>query len=94
MGIGTRLVGECMRFANQAGYRKINAWTYAGQHAARRIVERAGFRFVRADPCRAYGRDLVKETWESRRAIGRQPEATTARSRRTAAGISAALVPP
>ena len=94
MGIGTRLVGECMRFADQAGYRKINAWTYAGQHAARRILEQAGFRFVRADPCRVYGRDLVKETWEWRRAMRRQPEVTTARSRRTAAGMAAALVPP
>jgi GNAT superfamily N-acetyltransferase len=94
MGIGTRLVGECLRFAQQAGYRKIKAWSYAGPHAARRILERAGFRLVREDPCQAYGRDLVKETWEWRRAIRRQADVSTARSRRTAAGISAALVPP
>ncbi len=94
LGIGTRLVGECIRFAQQAGYRKITASSYAGQHAARRILERAGFRSARKDRCRAYGRDLVKETWEWRRAMRGQAEVSTARSRRTAAGISAALVPP
>jgi DNA-binding MarR family transcriptional regulator/RimJ/RimL family protein N-acetyltransferase len=81
MGIGTRLVGECMRFAQQAGYRKINARTHAGQYAARRILERTGFRLVRADPSRAYGRDLVKETWEWRRAISPQGTWTSKRSR-------------
>ena len=94
MGIGTRLVAECIRFAQQAGYRKIKARSYAGQHAARRILERAGFRLVRKDPCQAFGRDLVKETWERWCAARRLAEVSTARSRRTAAGISAAPVPP
>jgi RimJ/RimL family protein N-acetyltransferase len=83
-----------MRFGQQAGYRKITASTHAGQHPARRILKRAGFRTVREDPCQAFGRDLVTETWEWRRPDRRQAEVSTVRSRRTAAGISAALVPP
>jgi DNA-binding MarR family transcriptional regulator/GNAT superfamily N-acetyltransferase len=94
MGIGTRLVEEGIRFAQRADYRKVNAWSYAGQHAARRILERAGFRLVRESPCRAYGHDLVKEMWQWKRAMRAQAEVNTARSRRTAAGIAAAAVPP
>ena len=56
-----------------------------------RILERAGFRVVRESPCRAYGRDLVKEMWEWRRAMRPQAEVSTAPSRRTAAGIAAAV---
>ena len=52
------------------------------------------FRLVREAPCQAFGRDVVKQTWEWRLAMRPQAEVSTARSRRTAAGISAALVPP
>src|SRR5438094_43118 len=64
LGIGARLVGECVRFARQAGYRKITLWTNSVLRAARRIYESAGFRLVHRERHRSFGHDLVGETWE------------------------------
>ena len=64
LGIGTRLVDECTRFARQAGYRKIVLWTNSVLHAARHIYKSAGYRLVRQDPHHSFGHDLIGETWE------------------------------
>jgi DNA-binding MarR family transcriptional regulator/GNAT superfamily N-acetyltransferase len=64
LGVGTRLVDECLRFARQAGYRSVVLWTQSELDAARRIYERAGFRRVAQEPHQSFGRDLVAETWE------------------------------
>jgi DNA-binding MarR family transcriptional regulator/GNAT superfamily N-acetyltransferase len=64
MGLGTRLVDECIRFARKVGYRKIVLWTQSELAAARQIYERAGFVRVREEPHHSFGRDLIAETWE------------------------------
>ncbi|HVC50703.1 MAG TPA: bifunctional helix-turn-helix transcriptional regulator/GNAT family N-acetyltransferase [Stellaceae bacterium] len=64
LGIGARLVEECVLFARRVGYCRIMQTTYSVLTAARRIYEVAGFRRIEQHPDHAYGRDLVGETWE------------------------------
>jgi DNA-binding MarR family transcriptional regulator/GNAT superfamily N-acetyltransferase len=64
LGVGSRLVEECIRFARLAGYRKLTLWTQSVLTAARRIYQRAGFHLVRQEKHRSFGHDLVGETWE------------------------------
>ena len=64
LGIGARLVRECVGFARQAGYRKIMLWTNDVLHAARHIYEKAGFHLVREERHHSFGHDLVGQTWE------------------------------
>ena len=65
LGIGRRLVQECVRFARQVGYKKITLWTQSELHAARHLYKQAGFRLVHKQAHHSWGRDdLVSETWE------------------------------
>jgi DNA-binding MarR family transcriptional regulator/ribosomal protein S18 acetylase RimI-like enzyme len=64
LGIGRRLVDECVRFSRAAGYGKITLWTQSNLLAARRLYEAAGFTCVSQEPHHHFGKDLVAETWE------------------------------
>jgi len=64
LGIGCRLVDECIRFARLTRYRRITLYTHGQLHAARRIYEAAGFRLVAESPDRSYGRAVKSQTWE------------------------------
>lgn len=64
IGLGKRLVDECIAFARQSGYRKITLWTQSMLLAARGIYENAGFRHVASKPHHSFGHDLTGETWE------------------------------
>ncbi|HLV94767.1 MAG TPA: helix-turn-helix domain-containing GNAT family N-acetyltransferase [Candidatus Acidoferrales bacterium] len=64
LGIGKRLVEECVRFARQAGYKKMTLWTQSILYAARHIYEQTGFRLVREEKHHSFGKDLTGETWE------------------------------
>jgi DNA-binding MarR family transcriptional regulator/N-acetylglutamate synthase-like GNAT family acetyltransferase len=64
LGIGARLVEECIRFARQAGYRKITLWTHSVLTAARHVYQHAGFQLVDRKAHDEFGKRLMGETWD------------------------------
>ena len=65
-GLGGRLVDECVRFARDAGYRKLVLWTNDILVSARKIYLAAGFALVNEEPHHSFGKDLVGQYWELR----------------------------
>jgi GNAT superfamily N-acetyltransferase len=63
LGIGRRLVDECVRFAREAGYGAIVLWTNSVLESARRIYEAAGFTLVDEGRHDTYGHDVVDQAW-------------------------------
>ena len=64
LGLGQRLVDECVAFARGKGYRTLTLWTNDILAAARHIYESAGFRLVSQGRHKSFGKDLVGQTWE------------------------------
>ena len=64
LGLGNRLVEECIRFARRRGYQKMTLWTNSVLVAARHIYAQKGFAIVDQEAYHGYGHDLVSETWE------------------------------
>ncbi|MER7280914.1 helix-turn-helix domain-containing GNAT family N-acetyltransferase [Dactylosporangium sp. NPDC000244] len=63
LGVGGRLVDECVRFARSAGYRDMVLFTHDILGAARRLYQRAGFELDHEERKPAYGQDLVHQHW-------------------------------
>jgi DNA-binding MarR family transcriptional regulator/GNAT superfamily N-acetyltransferase len=64
LGLGKRLVEECMHFAKDVGYTSMTLWTQSILTAARAIYVGKGFRLVAEEPHHSFGVDLLGETWE------------------------------
>jgi DNA-binding MarR family transcriptional regulator/GNAT superfamily N-acetyltransferase len=64
LGIGRRLVAECLGFAREAGYRRVTLWTNEVLVAARAIYQQTGFRLVASAPHSDFGPPMVGEDWE------------------------------
>jgi len=64
LGIGERLVNECVAFAREAGYQTLTLWTQANLDAAQHIYEKAGFRIVSEETHQTFGEPAQGRTWE------------------------------
>ncbi len=64
LGIGHKLIDECITFARFAGYRKITLWTNNVLHAARHLYEDGGFIMRGQERHHSFGKELIGETWE------------------------------
>ena len=64
LGIGHKLVEECIRFSREAGYKKITLWTHAVLKAARVIYQQAGFKVTEQWVHDDFGKPEPAETWE------------------------------
>lgn len=64
LGIGRRLIDECVRFARSTGYRKLTLWMQSELDAARHLYLLAGFQRVREKRHESFSKQLVAETWE------------------------------
>lgn len=63
LGIGKRLVDECIGFARAKGYRTLTLWTNDILVSARRIYQAAGFELAEEERHHSFGKDLVGQTW-------------------------------
>jgi len=63
LGLGSRLVEECIRFARRTGYQTLMLWTNDVLKEARHIYQKAGFTRVGQEAHHSFGHDLVGETW-------------------------------
>ncbi|BBX36106.1 MarR family transcriptional regulator [Mycolicibacterium mageritense DSM 44476 = CIP 104973] len=63
LGLGSRLVEQCLRFARDAGYRQVTLWTNDVLVAARKIYQQFGFRLVDEEPHHSFGQDLNGQNW-------------------------------
>lgn len=63
LGLGARLVAQCLDFARQAGYADIVLLTYDQLAAARRIYQAAGFTLDREHEEDAFGHRMMCQTW-------------------------------
>jgi DNA-binding MarR family transcriptional regulator/GNAT superfamily N-acetyltransferase len=63
LGIGSKLVEECMRFARSVGYTEMTLWTNSVLADARRIYQRSGFELTGEEPHHSFGVDLTGQHW-------------------------------
>lgn len=64
LGLGTKLVEECIRFARRTGYEKLVLWTNSVLSEARHIYQKKGFKLVAEEKHHSFGHDLIGQTWE------------------------------
>ncbi|MEZ5787530.1 MAG: helix-turn-helix domain-containing GNAT family N-acetyltransferase [Xanthobacteraceae bacterium] len=62
-GLARQLVEECIRFAREAGYRRLTLWTQSILTEARALYESRGFCLVHQERHCSFGYDLIGETW-------------------------------
>ena len=63
MGLGAKLVDECINFSRQKEYKRLMLWTNSVLVSARRIYKAAGFELIEEEPHHSFGHDLIGQIW-------------------------------
>lgn len=63
LGIGDALVRNCIAFARDAGYARLDLWTHTILASARRIYAAQGFELVDSASHTMFGEPVMGETW-------------------------------
>ena len=64
LGLGAKLTDACVQFARAAGYKKITLWTHRNLTAARHIYAKAGFKLMRSEKHKSWGKPVISEHWD------------------------------
>jgi GNAT superfamily N-acetyltransferase len=65
-GVGRRLLEGLLSFAREAGYERMELYTFSDLEAAGRLYRGVGFERASAEESRMWGRDMVFERYELR----------------------------
>ncbi len=63
LGLGARLVDDCITTARERGYRRLTLWTNDVLVAARRIYQSRGFTLLNEERHHSFGHDMVGQYW-------------------------------
>ncbi|MFD2165057.1 GNAT family N-acetyltransferase [Thalassotalea euphylliae] len=63
IGLGRKLVQECISNAKEKGYKRMILWTNSVLTSARKIYQAEGFKLIEEEQHHSYGQDLVGQTW-------------------------------
>lgn len=64
LGLGKRLLSECMGWAKAQGYARMELWTHESHRAACALYAAAGWQMIRSEPAEAFGQQVVDQFWE------------------------------
>ena len=64
LGLGRRLVDECIRFSRARGYKTLMLWTHDILKPAIRVYEAAGFKLIKEERHNEFGHDVNGQIWE------------------------------
>lgn len=64
LGLGRRLVDECIRFSRAKGYKTLMLWTHDILVPAVRIYQAAGFKLIKEERHNEFGHDVNGQFWE------------------------------
>lgn len=64
LGLGRRLVDECIRFSRARGYKTLMLWTHDILTPAIRIYQAAGFKLIKEERLNEFGHDVNGQFWE------------------------------
>ena len=64
LGVGRKLIEECINFARHSRYKTITLWTNSILTAAIHLYEEAGFQLMEEEKHHSFGHDLVGQIWD------------------------------